>query len=91
MSSPALRVDLKERAPISGDITLREIKLEDLLDALKAGDQPARLNTSGTLKVNGFLASPLEITGDLKAGFTHFVVVKDEKKPTTDQPIPSLG
>jgi translocation and assembly module TamB len=83
LTSKLMTIELKDRYPIAGELTLKAIHLEDILDSLKSPDSPVRFGTSGTMVVKGALGSPFEVTGEIKGKFEDLEVVDDPKKKST--------
>lgn len=75
LTSQNLRIELKDRIPISGDVEIRSLPLQGLLESLKEPSSVVRSQLRGALKVSGALRGPMEIKGALQAAFSGLTVV----------------
>jgi len=82
--SQGVHIDLKDRFPIVGELTTRDVRLEGVLDSVKSHNNPIRLPLSGDVKAEGFLAKPLAINLNVRQQTKDFLVLKNDAKGTEE-------
>jgi autotransporter translocation and assembly factor TamB len=80
ISSKTLKLDLKDRFPVSGELIVKGFRLEGLLQSLKQPDAGVDLSLDGTIQAKGYLAAPFDVTAQLNSQFRKFYVIDEVKK-----------
>jgi len=81
--SKNVEFELKPRLPITGNVSLKNIKLEGILDSVKSPDVPVKMTINGTMGIAGFLSNGFEIKGLLKSRLSRLHVMNDAMKGLT--------
>jgi translocation and assembly module TamB len=81
--SKEVAIDLREHYPISGDLQIKNVTLQGILDSVKCEGIPIRLDIHGGIHMSGDLA-PFDLKGQVKSSFERFEVLLDDKKPSNE-------
>lgn len=71
---------LDDQIDLSGAFTLRNIRLERILDSVKEHDSPVRMGIHGTMQFHGTLAPAFRIDADTDVSLTSFEILDGDPK-----------
>lgn len=75
----------KEPYPLTGELSLEDIELAELLEGLKITPSPVRLKMGGKVSVSGQLASPFQIRMDADAQTKELLVLRHRHAPVSPE------
>ncbi len=81
--SDNVSVELSPQFPIEGQIELKSLKLNSLVEALKVKNPPLRMEIDGKVSLTGHLAQPLSIDAELSTQLKGFKVYNRMNEPLT--------
>lgn len=81
LTSDHVTVELKESAPIAGEIHLKDLALEEVLASLKIQGAPIKMKVAGKADFNGTLLKPLNLETHLTGSISDLLAVNDIHRP----------